>query len=317
MRFFDEWFSEMNHVTKKAFAFTLAAILVFSIGFAAGTYSNINASIKSDALNTTAAPNGGASTNTGLSPVNPTEAPATTEAPAATEAPATTDAPAVTDEPDSTQAAAPTEKPADTTGAPKTTAEILAYYNESANKIKTNATSVTRNWEDLHSDDEYLEVPSALQSIGKTLMNTFLKKDETPLTWSTKEEIIANYPVKGQDYVSKATEADVSSATCVDDGTYYNITINFKECTDPSGSGCDNAFNVIKTEEVMNAAKVVQQFSCKYYDAKIECKVEKATGNMVAATYTLPIIMQVTAKVVVSLDAQVGMTFIDDYSIAY
>ena len=38
---------------------------------------------------------------------------------------------------------------------------------------------------------------------------------------------------------------------------------------------------------------------------------------MIAATYTLPIILNVTAKVVVSLDAQVGMTFEHDYTITY
>ena len=38
---------------------------------------------------------------------------------------------------------------------------------------------------------------------------------------------------------------------------------------------------------------------------------------MVHTLYTLPSILNVTAKVLVTLDAQVGMTFIDDYSIEY
>lgn len=314
MNFLTEWFAEMNQVTKKALSFTLAAILVFSIGFLSGTYSNVNALLRSDELMQKIQQANG----------NTQAAPATTEAPtqAPTEAPtaAPTEAPTQAPSGDTTEAPAteaPTQAPAENTGAPTTPAEILAYFNESANKIKTNATSVTRNWEDLHADNEYLEVPSALESIGKTLMGTFLKKDETPITWASKDEIIANYPVKTQTFVSNATEADISEATCTDDGTYYNITLKFKECTDPQGSGCASAFNVINPDEVYAAASVVQNFSCRYYDAKIEAKVDKATGNMVAATYTLPIVMQVTAKVLVTLDAQVGMTFIDDYTIAY
>lgn len=300
----------MNHVTKKALAFTLAAIIVFSVGFFSGTNSKIQAELQSDELyqKVQGAANQAPAQNTNPAPQTTAPAPQTEDTTApSNDTPADTTAPAT--EPSGDSGAQ--------TGAPQTTAEIIAYFNESANKIKTNATSVTRNWEDLHADNEYLEVPSALESIGKSLMSTFLKKDETPITWSTKEDIIANYPVKTQTFVSNATEADVSEATCTDDGTYYNITLKFNECTDPTNSGCANAFNVINPDEVYSAASVVQNFSCKYYGAKIECKVDKATGNIVAATYTLPIIMQVTAKVLVTLDAQVGMTFIDDYTIAY
>lgn len=314
MTFFEAWFSGMHHVTRKALAFTLAAIIVFSIGLFSGTFSNINATLRSDEIMQKIQQ----SNNTPAAPVAPaTTAPAATQ-PAETQ-PAETQ-PAETTPAETPDAPAETTAPADngeSTGAPASKAEIIALFNKSANKIKTDASSVTRNWEDLHADNEYLEVPSALESIGKTLMGTFLKKDETPITWSTKEDIVANYPVKTQTFVSNATEADVAEATCNDDGTYYNITLKFNECTDPQGSGCANAFNVINPDEVYSAASVVQNFSCKYYDAKIECKIDKATGNMVAATYTLPIIMQVTAKVLMTLDAQVGMTFIDDYTIAY
>lgn len=310
MNFLTEWFSGMNHVTKKALAFTLAGVIVFSVGFLSGTYSKIDGLLQSDAL-AQKINEATAGSNQTVSQSQPAPAPTENTTPAPTEG--TSDAPST----EAPVTEAPTENSGAEKGAPSTPAEIIAYFNESANKIKTNATSVTRNWEDLRADNEHLVVPSALQSIGEKLMSTFLKKDETPLVWSTKEDIIANYPVKTETFVSNATEADIAEATCTDDGTYYNITLKFNECTDPTGSGCANAFNIIKPEEVYAAASVVQNFSCKYYDAKIECKVEKATGNMVAATYTLPIIMQVTAKVLMTLDAQVGMTFIDDYTIAY
>ncbi len=298
-------FSDMNRVTKVAICAALAGILIFSVGFFSGLTSNITASLNPDAVSDAT----GSVPESTAAPA-PTQAPTETQ-PQATEATQTTEAQPQGDVTEATQA------PAENSGSLSTPAEIVAYFNKSANKVKTDAVKVTRNWEDLHADNEYLEVPSALQAIGKTLMTTFLKKDETPLVWSTKDDIIANFPVKGQTFVSNTTEADIAEATCEDDGTYYNIKLKYKECTDPTGTGCDSAFNIMRADDVYEAASMVQNFSVKYYDAVIECKIDKATGNMVSATYTLPMIMQVTAKVIVSIDAQVGMTFIDDYTIEY
>ena len=301
---------------KKGIAIAVALILVFSFGYFIGTTNNIQINHNGTV---TEAPQT-------VAPVAaPTAAPTAAPAPAATEAPAapaddTTAAPAAETPADAPAAADTTAAPAadkPASGAPTSTAEILKLYNTSANKIKTNAKSVTRNWEDLQHNEEKLVVPSALQSIGKGLINTFLKKDETPITWTGSEEIIANYPVKGSKVVSAATEADIAEATCTDDGTYYNIKLKFKESKDPTTNGVGSAFTIMKGEEIKGAASVVQDFSVTYYDATIEAKIEKSTGNMVHTLYTLPSILNVTAKVLVTLDAQVGMTFIDDYSIEY
>lgn len=296
---------------KKGIAIAVALILVFSFGYFIGTTNNIQINHNGVATEVpqTVTPVAVPTAAPTAAPVAPTEAP--TAAPAAPETPAapdTTAAPAET----------PTEAPAaPASSAPTTTAEILKLYNTSANKIKTGAKSVTRNWEDLQHNEEKLVVPSALQSIGKGLINTFLKKDETPVTWTGKEEICANYPVKGTTYVSNATEADIAEATCTDDGTYYNIKLKFKDCKDPTTNGVGSAFTIMKGEEIKAAASVVQDFSVQYYNATIEAKIEKSTGNMVHTLYTLPSVLSVTAKVLVTLDAQVGMTFIDDYSIDY
>ena len=212
--------------------------------------------------------------------------------------------------------AQPTEAAAPASDA-MTKAEVVELFKTSANKIKTDAKTVTRNYEDLQHNEEKLEAPAALQSIGKSLISTFLKKDETPVNYSG-QEIIDNYPVKGQSYVTNLTESDVTEATCTDDGTYYNITLKFPEETDPTTTGVATSFNIIKAEEVYAAASVVKSFNATYYDAVITCKIDKASGQMVYANYKLPIVMKVTAGVAfATMDAQVGMTFIDDYSIAY
>ena len=290
---------------KKGLIIALVIILLFGSGnFLGGIFSKktqINADPSSTAAATAA----------------PTQAPAT-QAPATQEQ--TTAAPAANDPSTPSQnageqtTAAPADQPS--TGAPSTTADIVKLFNESANKIKTSATKVTRNFQDYQHNEDKTELPSALSSIGKPLISKFLTKNETPLEW-TGADIAANYPVAGESFVSNTTEADLANATCNDDGTSYNIVLTFKDCTDPVGSGCANAFTLIKESDVKENASVVQSFSNSFYNAQIECKIDKATGNMTWARYTLPMVLSVTAKVFVTVDAKVGMTFIDDYTIAY
>lgn len=303
-----EFTDSFDKDVKTGVAIALAVIILFGSGNFLGGLVSKNKDINTDSsvaeTQATTAP-------TTMATTIPTTLPPATEAPTAAE-PANADASAASD------ASAPAGDASAPTGAPTTPAEILNLFNESANKVKTNATKVVRNYEDLRHDEQHLQLPSALQSIGSGLISSFLKKNETPVEYTTQEDIIANFPVAGQSYVSKATEADIAEATCTDDGTNYNITLKFKESVDPAeGTGCAAAFNTIKADDVYNNAKVVTAFSAKYYDATINCKIDKATGNMIAATYTLPIILNVTAKVMVSLDAQVGMTFEHDYTITY
>ncbi len=299
--------SSFDPEIKKGLIIVLAIVLLFSSGNFLGSLMSAEKAIST----TTSAATTKAATPAVSQTPTPAPAQSTTAAPAASES--TPAAPA-----DSTTAAPAGSKTDNNApaGAPSSPAEIIKLYNESANKIKTNASKVTRNFEDLQHNSEYTEMPGALQSIGTGLINQFLKKDETPVEY-TGADIQANFPVKGESYVSKITEADIASATCNDDGTNYNITLKFNECTDPEGTGCAAAFNVIKPDEVYSAAKVVKNFSCRYYDAVIECKIDKASGNITWIKFTLPMVLSVTAQVVVTLDAKVGMTFIDDYTITY
>lgn len=299
--------SSFDPEIKKGLIIALAIVLLFSSGNFLGSLMSAEKAISAatSAATTKAATPAVSQTPTPAPAQSTTAAPAASESTPAAPADSTTAAPAGSKTDNSTPA-----------GAPSSPAEIIKLYNESANKIKTNASKVTRNFEDLQHNSEYTEMPGALQSIGTGLISQFLKKNETPVDY-TGADIQANFPVKGESYVSKITEADIASATCNDDGTNYNITLKFNECTDPEGTGCAAAFNVIKPDEVYNAAKVVKNFSCRYYDAVIECKIDKASGNITWIKFTLPMVLSVTAKVVVTLDAKVGMTFVDDYSITY
>lgn len=195
------------------------------------------------------------------------------------------------------------------------TEDILELFNLSANRIKTQAVKVTRNFEDYRHNEEYTEMPDEIKAVGKSIIENFLTKDENPVDYKGNE-IVDAYPVSGEKYVSRATVEDLDFASCETDEKYYHITLGFKECTDPVESGCANAFDLVNSEDYASAG-MVKNFSVKYYDATIECKIEKSTGNMVWARYTLPMVWSFTAEVMKEINVKVGATFVDDYTITY
>ncbi len=317
-----DFVSEIPKEIKQGVAIALVIIFLFSSGNVLGSILSADKQLEDYTVNaegeapattapTTAAPTTAAPTTAAPTTAAPTTAAPTTAAPSGD---ATTAAP-TTATPSGDATTAPTTA-APSTGAPSTKAEIVAYYTDSANKIKTAASSVTRNYEDLRHDTDKLQLPGALQSAGEKLISTFLKKNETPETY-TGADIAAKFPIPGESWVSKLTEADVAEATCTDNGTQYEITIKANTQADPSlGSGVGAGFEIIKSEDVMNAAGfIVKSFNTEYYDCVVKCKVDKATGNMVSVNFTTPIIMKVDTKLGIS--AQVGMTFEKDYTIAY
>lgn len=300
MDFLNSIFPNMNSVTKRAIAFTLVAILVFSAGFMNGSYTRqIDATLEGANV-PAAAP----------AQTQPAETQPATTQPAQTQ-PAETQ-PADT-QPAETDPTTPAETEPAATGAPQTKEEIVAYFNTAANKIKTDATVVTRNWEDLQHNEEKLEVPSILKSIGSTLISTFLKKDETPVDM-TGDDMKNNFPVKNQAYVSQTTAADLTDATITDNGDSYTIKLTYIDADDPTNTSVANAFNIINPDDVYSAASIVKEFSAHYYSATIECTIDKASGHVTHALYTLPIVLSVKAM---GVNAKVGMTFIDDYSMTY
>lgn len=305
-----EFFSEIPKEIKQGISIALVIIVLFTsgnfIGLVVGGEKSVDAAATTQTVTEAT--------------TQPTTAPTTAPTQAPTQAPATTTAPA-TVVGDTTTTAAPSADATTTTaapssGAPTSKADILNLYNESANKIKSSASSVTRNYEDLRHDTDKLQLPGALQSAGEKLISTFLKKNETPETYSGAD-ITAKFPIPGESWTSKLTEADIAEATCTDNGSQYEITIKANTQSDPTvGAGVGAGFEIIKSEDVMNAAGfIVKSFNTEYYDCIVKCKIDKATGNMVAANFTTPIIMKVDTKLGIS--AQVGMTFEKDYTIAY
>lgn len=198
-------------------------------------------------------------------------------------------------------------------------AEIVELFNTGANKVKTDAVKVTKNFEDRTHMEEHLILPSVLESMANDLMAEAFKDDTEPIVYATKEEIIANYQVPGQTWVSQLTEAEVMEATVNDNGTEYEIHIKLNPTTNPEpGVGVAKAFDTITAEEVKaKAPSILKDFTTEYFDCVIECKIDKATGRMTWANYDSPLILKLKVEFFGSLDAQVGLRFEKDYTIEY
>ncbi len=200
-------------------------------------------------------------------------------------------------------------------------AEIVAYFNKGANAVKYSAKSVTRNFTDTRNDKDKTELPKGLNGIAGIAMDTFMKRDDTPLVMTNKEDIKSVFPVSGADWVSKLTENDVSEAVIEDNGSTYRITLTFGIQTNPQNeSGYAAAFSVLSPDMVNfdypGLSLSNQRFT--YYDGKITADFDKVSGRMVYANYCYPVIIEMTAKVIgINADVKVGMTTENDFTVTY
>ena len=209
--FFENLTDSLGDELIKGIAIALCIIMLFSGGFFFGTITSPKAAEDTA--------------------VNATEAPQTTQA---TTAPTTQPTTAPT-----TQAPAENNGGETATTAPqasngeKTTAEIIQLYNDSANKVKTSATQVVKNYEYRRMNEETMVVPSALKGMASTIIPKFMSDDLEPQVYDTPDLIKEKFIVPKADYTSKLTEADVVEATCTDNGTEYEIMIKVKDETNP------------------------------------------------------------------------------------
>ena len=320
-----------NEIFDKDFTNALAFILVFILLFSAGNFTGMLLSIK-DGITV----NQVSGTTDGSAEVaNPTQAPtqaptpaptqASTAAPtqAPTQAPtnvtaAPTMPPATTNAPTQAPTAAPTEAPtAAPQGSSMTTEEIVALFNKASNGVKENATKVTRNFKKQQHLAEHTVLPSVAQSVGSGLIDTLLKDNNEAKVYDTKERIIEKYPIGNDTVSARVTPADLKEATCTDDGTSYNITLKFIDGTDPVGSGVANAFTVMTVESVKESVSMVESASFKFFEAVIQCKIDYATGRLTWSNYHLPFVMSAHAKMVIEVDASVGVLIEEDFTIEY
>ncbi len=293
----------------------LLTVVIFSIGYIIG------ASAKKTVVETGAQQVSSTTQLTQTTTTQTTQATQPTVSESKVTEPMKDDTTAPTAAPSTTPSAAPTDAPtsAPSAAVPSTPAEILALYNESANKVKGSATKVTKNFEKRTAAN--LVVPSVLQSIGDTYMEKYMGDDTEPIVYATAQEIRDNFIVPNQDYVSKLTEADIAEATCTDNGTEYEIMIRVNDQKNPTaGTGVGAGFDVIESADIMNspASAMLQQFDLTYTNCTLKCKINKETKNMTWASYYTPVRFEIVAKFLgKTYDVSMDLSFDKDYTIEY
>lgn len=296
--FFENVTDSLSDELIKGIAIALSIIMLFSGGFFFGTITSPKAAEDTA--------------------VNATEAPQTTQA---TTAPTTQPTTAPT-----TQAPAENNGGETATTAPqassgeKTTAEIIQLYNDSANKVKTSATQVVKNYEYRRMNEETMVVPSALKGMASTIIPKFMSDDLEPQVYDTPDLIKEKFIVPKADYTSKLTEADVVEATCTDNGTEYEIMIKVKDETNPvQGAGVGAAFDVLEMGDMTSGeyGNMIKKFDCQYFDCVLKCKIDKASGNMIWANYMTPLIMDMEVNMLGTHQVSCEVSFEKDYTITY
>ncbi len=201
---------------------------------------------------------------------------------------------------------------------PQTKEEIVELFNTAANKIKKNATQVIKNYEMRTVNDDKTEIPGALESFAEDMIPKVMGDDTDPIVWSTREEIVAEYIVPEQNYVSKLKPEWVTSAVCEDKGDTYEITLKLKDHKNPTaGIGVGAVCDVIETHEIAEKASFIEEFSTQYYNCVVKATIDKATGNVIHTNYTTPLVMIMRVNIFGTHSGNMGFTFEKDYTITY
>lgn len=231
--------------------------------------------------------------------------------------------------PDATTPAAPTEAQTDkpSGGAPSTKEEIIAYYVAAYNKIATDSKKIVRNYDNTTQYNDILNVNGngTLESLAKTLMNQFMKPTEEDIEFG-----IADLPPKGVSTLT-ITPAQISSATCVDNGSTYTITLkstgtdaNYELDAQPGKDSAGVIGPLLRTEDVTGAAGSAIAFEglhAKYATCTVVATVDKASGHITNFDFNSPCILhfdQVTAmKIVKVQNCDIGLLFLQKWTISY
>ena len=315
----------MDKQYKIAISVATAAMILFSaVSFAKnGVNVDIVYENGSSSAVTTAAPATTAPTPSTTEQIHP-QTESTTAPSADTSAPASEQA---STEPNSESQPSPTS-PAPQTTAPQngqmSVAEIISLYNAASAKVKPESASLTRNYHHVSVPEDRLELPGAIQGIGKAAIGTFVKGSDKAETWIDKEDIKTIYPVGGTDLSSKLTEDMIESANCVDNGGSYSIQIKLyddKIVSPQKGEGYAGVFNTIDAGTITGVsipAVTFNKVDIQGVDGSISCTIDKSTSRITEITFSNTDMLSIDVKVAFSnVTAKLALVTEDSFSIAY
>lgn len=229
---------------------------------------------------------------------------------------------------DQTPTQAAPEAPAAQPSAPQkgqmSKSQIVKLYNAAAAKVKPTATQLTRNYHHVSVPEDQMELPGAIQGIGKAAIGTFVKGSDEPESWTQKEDIKTIFPIGGTDLSSKLTEDMVESASCTESGSSYKLQIKLyddKIVSPQKGQGYAGVFNTMDAGTITGVnipAVTFNKVEVKGVDGAIACTIDKKTSRITEITFSNTDLLSIDVKVAFSnLTAKLALVAEDNFTIAY
>jgi hypothetical protein len=184
-----------------------------------------------------------------------------------------------------------------------TKAGIINYCNTALNKVKSLKAGYDKHYVMNVKGETTGSIGSILKTISKDQTTTMKKGSD-----STKD-----FPASGFSWSSKLRESDVASATCKQNGQYYEITLKLGTEKNPAkgeSSSYGRVMSVIDANEAKNMVPGVKSIDMTYHDGYVYAKIDSKTGRIVncelSATAdvnaTITILGNITAKDIVSTE---------------
>lgn len=163
-----------------------------------------------------------------------------------------------------------------------TKAEIVAYFNQASNGVKSGrpALDVKRS--------TTMAMPGMPIEPGTANETTSYKK-------GTNLKNV--YPVYGEDWASKLPVSGVKSAVCVQEGRVYKILITLNDEKNPNVKTSAHAlsFGVLDPKEMQNSMSgdgvTCKDFVANYTNSKISAVIDVKTGRMLSSKYNMRVTM--------------------------
>ena len=200
---------------------------------------------------------------------------------------------------------APTTTP--TTAAPKkpeSTAEIVAYFNAAANRVKTEKPGYT--WTEAAVIGK---ITGTMESVANTAVGFF---DQNPKEMPSvaKGANHMDFPAKGQNPASRLEASAVERASCTEKNGTYEIAIYLKEekCaalpSNPLDTNHGKVLNVLTQGQIdeslegMKRYAQITAFVPTYTGSYVKCTVNIQSGQMKTAEYYFATVADAKAKVI-------------------
>ena len=186
----------------------------------------------------------------------------------------------------------------DTTYSPEAlaanTATIFDYFNLHVNEIKGFKAKVEMSQDksigkskDAEGNDIAMSENDYVNAAINTLDSYMLHNDGATAEYG--DDLVAFMPVKGAEYVSALTLADVESATCVDDGLFRTITLTLKSPALPAT--IEKAYDMGSIDDVMTEFKKAEKYltvaqpTLTYNDCQIIIQANRETDEVTSIEY--------------------------------